>query len=89
MITNSIVANYLEGNTTNYNGGHLEIFIRGRLHDICSSFVNVVVIAVIICITIRVGVIQDDVDLQTDLRCSFDVLHRYSHLPLQVFMLLQ
>ena len=75
MITNSIVSYYLEGNTTSYNGGHLEIFIRERLHDICSSCVNVVVIAVIICITIHVGVVQDDVVLRTDLCCSLDILY--------------
>ena len=39
-------------------GGLLEIFFGCRLHDICSSFINIVIIAII---WIRVGVVDDDV----------------------------
>ena len=39
-------------------GGRLENLIGGKLHDICSSFINIVIIAII---WIRVGVVDDDV----------------------------
>ena len=39
-------------------GGHLEILIGGRLHDVCSSFVFIVIIT-----RIGIDVVDDDVVL--------------------------
>ena len=44
-----------------YYGGRLEKMIGRRLHDICSSFINIVIIAIV---GVLVGVVDDDVVLR-------------------------
>ena len=56
-------------------GGHLEILISGRLHDICSSFVLIIINTV----GVGVGVVDDDLvfGVVILLKCGIDtsILH--------------
>ena len=69
-------------------GGHLEILIGGRLHDVCSSFVFKVIFT-----GVGVGVVDDDVVLRASgivvLSSWRGVSHEYSDLLYQVVILLQ
>ena len=59
-----------------YYGGHLEKLIGRRLHDICSSFINKVIIAIV---GVRVGVVDDDVVLRASAVVVFSSSRGKSH----------
>ena len=57
-------------------GGHLEILIGGRLHDIRSSFIFIIIITIV---GVGVGVVDDDVVLGMVVISSWRrVSHEYS-----------
>ena len=72
-------------------GGQLEKLIGRRLHDICSCFINIVIIANIL---FRVGAVDDDLVLCANLLGFFVFIyacrasHKYSNLLDQVVILL-